>query len=216
MGSVLKCRMHRAAVAAVCFGLLAGAGACRVQTVPDAARLIEVVESLETSPYPLLQGGSLPVSGNVVVAGSVRVTTEDFSEDIVFDNHCAHAGVVLQESDCGTALTLTQVTVRFRKLIVTPGGPPLLPGDPSGQVRLQILPPSFQECGESQFACDADRVCYETYESYCLHCLALPQADCDCRDEAGVLADGTACMVIFGDDVLAPGTCSQGTCDTAW
>jgi hypothetical protein len=78
---------------------------------------------------------------------------------------------------------------------------------------IQVMPPADHACEDTQIRCDEDQVCYDKYSAYCRDCLTLSQEECVCRDENGILDDGTYCIVVTGDDTLYSGECQDGICE---
>ena len=101
-------------------------------------------------------------------------------------------------------LILSDITLRFRPIIIKTRSAPLWCDFPV----IQLLPPSDHGCDDDQILCDYDMVCYNDFEAYCNHCLALPQEACACQNEEGVLADGTFCFIVQGD-IMFTGECVQ-------
>jgi len=87
---------------------------------------------------------------------------------------------------------------------------------------LYIMQPSDHSCPSGQMKCERDQVCYEVNQqypggacpfcSYCLACLDLESSQCACRDENGILPDGTPCRVMKAPDLVRGGECQSGEC----
>lgn len=87
---------------------------------------------------------------------------------------------------------------------------------------LYIMQPSDHSCSSGQMKCERDQVCYEVNEQnpwetcpfcpYCLACLDLKSSQCACRDENGILPDGTPCRFRNAPDLVRMGECQSGEC----
>ena len=87
---------------------------------------------------------------------------------------------------------------------------------------LYIMQPSDHSCSPGQMKCERDQVCYEVNEQnpwetcpfcpYCLACLDLKSSQCACRDENGILPDGTPCRFRSAPDLVRMGECQSGEC----
>lgn len=209
-----------------------GLSACDNIINGDSSQLLSILNELEYGHAQSLNGGHLPISENIIINDSVTISSEDLmisdicmradycSPDVIFDDLYDHEGISISplSSDKGSPyiLTLSDVTLRFRKIIRNLGGPPPPPGEYMSYSVMQIMPPSWYKCGDSQIRCIVDSVCYSYYFAYCLYCLTLSQIECDCRDENGLYDDGTSCMYITGDDTYIDGECKSGECEFDW
>lgn len=210
-----------------CF-LFIGFLSCKFTSIDTSSQLIALINSLDCG-YPSATGtGHLPISENIAIDGTLNITSEDLSvpeccsnidycsEKISIENLYDHTGIELTEPSHDQTepvnLTLKNVVVRFRKVIINLGGPPPPPGDYMRNTLIQILPPTWTACEEAQFRCDLDSVCYDSYFEYCRYCDALTQGQCSCRGEEGLYDDGTSCLQVTGDDTLYDGECINGEC----
>ena len=196
-----------------------------IVVVVDSSQLLDILNLMEYEYYPLPEG-SLSITTDILVSGTVTISSEELEVPekcsnsevcrflVGFDDKYGAEGISLTPSTSEDyppgSLTLTNVMLRFRTLVINLGGPP--PDDYNKIPVIQLLPPSYQGCEDTQTRCDKDQVCYDDYLSYCLHCLALSQEECVCRDEKGIYPDGTSCRVITGDDTLYHGECQNGEC----
>jgi len=110
------------------------------------------------------------------------------------------------------SLTLTNIKLRFRALTIDRH-----PDRPSYVRVIRLMPPSDHECESFETRCESDQVCYDirytsSYHYYCRICLDFSQEECVCRDEDGILPDGTLCEIWFSNDVLMYGECQDGEC----
>jgi len=212
----------------VCISLAFGLSSCGV-VVFGHSQLLDIINSLDYG-YSSYQSGTLPVTQDIMIVGSITISSEevdapagcsdmDYCRPLVgFKDSYGAEGIEFipysSEDYPPGSLTLTNVVVRLRPLVINMGGPP--PGSDLKYMRypvIQILPPAGQECEDTQIRCDADQVCYEYYNRYCRHCLTLSQEECTCRDESGILDDGTYCIVTTGDDTYYSGECQDGICE---
>jgi hypothetical protein len=197
-----------------------------------SSQLLSILNSLQYEYYPL-PGGKLPITEDITIIGTVTISSEelevpgkcsniDYCRLLVgFEDNYGVEGITLtplsDEPDSPVSLTLTNVKLRFRTLVVNMGGPPPPPSLKYNKYPvIQLLPPSDNDCDDTQIKCDEDQTCYDDYFSYCLHCLALSQEECVCRDENEIFDDGTVCMVVTGDDTIDYGECQNGECVGEW
>jgi hypothetical protein len=211
----------------VCISLAFGLSSCGV-VVFGYSQLLAIVNSLNYGYYSY-ESGTLPVTQDIMIVGSITISSEeveapagcsnmDYCRPLVgFKDSYGAEGIEFtpysSEDHPPGSLTLTNVVVRLRPLVINEGGPP--PG-PSGYMKypvIQILPPTDHECEDTQIRCDADQVCYDYYSRYCRHCLTLSQEECVCRDENGIFDEGTYCIVTTGDDTYYSGECQDGICE---
>ena len=211
--------------------LIIGLFSCGI-VIFDSSQLLSILNSLQYEYYPL-PGGKLPITEDITIIGTVTISSEelevpdecsniDYCRLLVgFEDLYGAEGISLtplsDEPYAPCSLTLTNVRLRFRTLVINLGGPPPPPSLKYNKYPvIQLLPPSDYDCDETQIKCDEDQVCYDDYSSYCLHCLALSQEECVCRDENEIFDDGTDCMVITGDDTIDYGECQNGECVGEW
>jgi hypothetical protein len=170
-------------------------------------------------------GNELTVTEDVHIVGTVTISSKwlkipeecssiDYCRAMVsFENKYEAEGISVSEKEGVWLLTLSNVTVRFRPVIVNLGGPPPYGGGYMSYPVIQLLQPSYEQCGNTSIKCDVDKVCYENYPLYCSYCEQLSQRECDCRDQEGVYPDGTDCIIITGDDTYENGECRSGKCE---
>ena len=211
--------------------LTIGLSSCAI-VVFDSSQLLSILNSMRYEYYPL-PGGKLPTTEDIQIIGTVTISSEelevpgecsniDYCRPLVgFRDSYGAEGITItplsDEPDSPYSLTLTNMKLRFRALVVNMGGPPPPPEIKYSKYPIiQLLPPSDYVCNETQIKCNEDKVCYDNYFSYCLHCLALSQEECVCRDENQIFDDGTNRMVVRGDDIIDHGKCQSGECVGDW
>ena len=197
--------------------------------VNDSSRLLSILNSLHYEYYPH-PSGTLPITKDILIIGTITITSEELEVPdecsnigycrplVGFEDNYGVEGISLTPLSFGEyppcSLTLTNVMLRFRTLVINVGGPPPPPEIKySKYPAIQLMPPSHYECDDSQIGCDVDRVCYDDHFSYCLHCLALSQEECVCQGKNEIFDDGTDCMVVTGDDTYSSGECQNGKCE---
>ena len=198
-----------------------GLSSCDCMGVYSSSQLLSILNSLE---YEYLEPRNLPLTEDIQIIGTVTISSEQMEvpeectieynycrQSVGFENKYEADGISLSPLSAEyfyppSSLTLTNVKLRFRPLIINTG-----PWEYNFVPVIQLMPPSDRECEDVQTRCDVDQVCYDSYYSYCIYCLALNQAKCRCRDENGIFDDGTPCMMISGD-VLSEGECQDGEC----
>ena len=212
----------------VCISLAFGLSSCAV-VVFNSSQLLAIINSLDYGYYSY-QSGNLPITQDILIVGSITISSEelevpvecsnmDYCRPLVgFEDNYGAEGISFTPSSSEEhplgSLTLTNVVLRLRPLVINEGGPP-----PPPEIKymkypvIQLMPPADHECENYQIRCDVDQVCYNNYISYCLHCLTLSQEECDCRDENGIFDDGTSCIVVTGDDTYYNGECQDGKCE---
>lgn len=211
--------------------IVIGLLSCRTETIVDARQLIAKIDNLEFAYTGTTGGYNFPVSDDIAIWGTVEIASDELtapeeclsnefcSDSIFFKNSYEHPGIQISGPQPGcqdgvSNLSLTNVVVRLRKQIVfmagTPPGPAEFPY--TLYTRIEILPPADARCDEGQMKCDVDKVCYDRYQNYCLFCLALTQKECACRDESGLLDNGTTCNQFTRPDAIETGKCFRGKC----
>ena len=207
-------------------------GLSSCDTGDDTSQLLSTLNSMHYEYYPfpseeLTITEDIQINGTVIISSlALEVPEEcasiDFCRPIVgFKDNYGAEGISLfplsSEPYPPCILILTDVKLRFRTLVINEGGPPPPPEIKYSKYPvIQLMPPSDCECDSTQTRCDVDQVCYDNYFSYCLHCRALSQEECVCRDENGIYANGTYCRVVVGDDRLFSGECQNGECEIEW
>lgn len=200
--------------------------------VDDSSQLLSILNSLQYEYYPL-PGGDLPITKDILIIGTVTISSEelDVSEEcsdidycrplVGFEDNYGAEGIsltpLLSEDYPPGSLTLTNIMLRFRTLVINTGGPPPPPAIKYNKHPvIQLLPPSYHGCDDKKIRCDVDQVCYDDFFSYCLHCSVLSQEECVCRDENGTYTNGTYCRIVEGDDRIFSGECQNGKCEIEW
>jgi hypothetical protein len=190
-------------------------------------QIVSILNSLEYEYFHPYSSGHLPITEDIQIIGTVVITSEqlevpdrclerdDCRHNFGFSNANEIDGVLISPNANPEdyvyptgALILTNVRVRFRKLIIDTH-PSMFNHIPV----MQVLPPSDYECEESEIKCEHDQVCYSTF-FYCEFCLELSPQECVCRDENGTFPDGTSCE--FGGDAIITGECQDGECIPDW
>jgi len=199
------------------------------QIVTHASQLLSILHSQDFGYLNPYSGGNLPITDDIQVAGTVTISSlqievpEDCKgeynycrQSVGFEDNYGADGISLSPLSSEyfyppSSLTLTNVRLRFRPLIINTG-----PWEYNFIPVIQLMPPSDHECDDTQTKCDVDEVCYDNYFSYCLYCLALSQEECACRDaRGGIFADGTPCIVV-GGCIVSEGECQDGLCVVEW
>lgn len=191
-------------------------------------QLKALLNSLEYKGYSAETTGNLPITDDIEIVGTVTISSDqlEIPEGCLNNNHCRQSvGFFLPEPIEGVqlkplseeeyppcVLTLKNVRLRFRTLRIDT----TFYTNYSTTPVIVLMPPSNYECKDSEIKCDTDNVCYDTYNSYCLSCLALSQEECACRNRNGALADGESCKVIISADAYVNGTCQNGKCIADW
>ena len=194
------------------------------KVIYTAHGLLSLLNSLSYSGVSV-SGGRLTVTDDIEIIGTITISSKqlhvpeeclssDYCREMVsFDKLYESKGISLSTADNESFLSLSSVTLRFRPLIASLGGPPPPAGDYMSYPVIELLPPSDYPCDNSSIKCEGDLVCYENYDEYCLYCEQLTQIECHCRDEDGLYPDGTYCMIVTGDDTYRSGQCQSGRCE---
>ncbi|MCK5255915.1 MAG: hypothetical protein KAQ81_07830 [Deltaproteobacteria bacterium] len=200
-----------------------GFSSCECVGVYNSFQLLSIIlNSLEYEFYPNTSG-HLPITEDIQIIGTVTLSSEhlivpeecanrnDCRNQVGFEDMYGADGISLSpiSSDIPgfspSSLTLTNIKLRFRPLLIDTH-PWLYNHVPV----IMLMPPSDQEC--NGIKCEIDQVCYDRYQDYCQHCLALSHQECVCRDENGIFPDGTFCQFFISGDVIMMGECQDGEC----
>jgi hypothetical protein len=187
-----------------------------VNVVYDASQLLAILNSLTYKEWGNYTIGGLPISDDIHIVGTVTISSEllEVPEECKNREDCRH--LVAFKNNYGAddislpsefSLTLTNVTVRFRALLVDTH-----PSEFNLTPMIHVMPPSYHQCDDSQTKCEIDQVCYNNWFWYCKDCLTLTPDKCVCRDEDGIFADGTDCRFAISD-IEMRGTCQAGECE---
>jgi hypothetical protein len=204
-----------------------GFSSCECTGVYNSSQLLSILNSLEYEYYGPYSSGHLPITEDIQIIGTVTLSSEqlvvpeecanrdDCRHHIGFENKYDAEGISLSAEffdfyspPFTSSLTLTDIKLRFRPLLrdthmwLESNHTPVL----------QLMPPSDYECEESHIKCEIDQVCYDRYQDYCQHCLALSHQECVCRDEDGIFPDGTHCEFFVSGDAYMMGECQDGIC----
>jgi hypothetical protein len=210
-------------LAVICFSFLAS---CKQSNgIPTTRQLQSIINAMDYAYYGPYTSGKLPITDNITIVGTVTIASYQLKvpSDCVMRDDCQHAvsfvdaygaeGIKISPYPPLSVvyppgvLTLSDVTLRLRTILedthlsqynFTPV--------------VQILPPTDQPCGESQFRCSADQLCYNYFSSYCQYCLGMSQKHCACRGPDGILDNGTECIVWLSGDSGISGICHNGEC----
>jgi hypothetical protein len=208
-----------------------GFSSCECVGVYNSFQLLSILNSLEYEYYGPYSSGHLPITEDIQIIGTVTLSSkqlvvpeecanrDDCRHHIGFENKYDAEGISLSAEffdfyspPFTSSLILTDIKLRFRPLLrdthmwLESNHTPVL----------QLMPPSDYECEESHIKCEIDQVCYDYFQDYCQHCLALSHRECVCRDEDGVFPDETYCAFFVSGDALVMGECQEGECVTDW
>ena len=196
----------------------------QIKIIYTPSDLLLLLNSLDYS-YLSPSGGKLTVTKDVHIIGTITISSKqlniptecssiDYCRALVsFEKQYETDDISLNETESEWFLTLSNVTLRFRPVIANLGGPPPIGDDYMRYPVIQLLQPSYKQCEDTSIKCDKDKVCYESYDSYCLYCEQLTQIECNCRDKDGVYPNGAYCRIITGDDTYIDGECRSGKCE---
>lgn len=200
---------------------------CDCTGVYSSYQLLTILNSLEYEYRGPYSSGHLPITENIQIIGTVTISSkqlvvpevcadqDDCRHHIGFENKYDAEGIFLSaeyfdfySAPFTSSLTLTDIKLRFRPLLLDTH----MRLESNHTPVLQLMPPSDYECEESHIKCDIDEVCYDRYQDYCQHCLALSHRKCVCRDKDWVFTDGTSCTFFVSGDAIIMGECQDGEC----
>lgn len=218
---------QRIVILIVLISFTIGLSSCESIFVCNSSQLLSILNSLHYEYYGPYADWGLPISEDIQIIGTVTISSEqlevpeecanrlDCRDQVGFADVYGADGISLTPIPPNdglyppASLTLTNVKLRLRPLFIDTH-----PMEFNYVPVIQLMPPSDHECEGSQIRCEMDQVCYDSYLSYCKSCLDFSQYKCVCRDENGILPDGTECMIMLSNDSFMIGECQDGECIT--
>lgn len=196
----------------------------RIHKKPELIRLLSQLEWGAQGPY---SSKSIPITPDIVITNPIRVSPNEIpipaacqkrtdcrhSVSLGYSRpvpgiHCEGSEKYLGRQSC-REIALSPGKYRFRGIMIDthPSRYNFIPF-------LEVYSSSKEACEQGEFTCTGNNTCYSSFNEYCRLCLGLAADECACRDENGIMPDGSKCRFFVSGDVKMGGVCRQGICIT--